>query len=806
MANTLKQMLTIQIGAKNYNLIHAFKIERVISHIKFLRECRRREVIPRGFNVCNKLKNTGLNCVQAQRLAERHSMAWIKITINQLYQKLYKLQLRPIYPLLLSEYKILNHYRYLIRLVKRSKMDRLRTAKHGSDATIDKPTGFVNKSTHLFTEAEMTLLNKGPSYVPPPAVPNTTQKIMFKAELQACYERFKRKDATLANSGNVAEFLIGAKRITEETSQCLNNRNPIIRTVKDIKKVENMVIIPSDKTKRLVAMDSNDYKELIASALNPQDKTVNNVKPSTRQIYFNKKLASLMNKYPNSNCQTLLSKCKVSEPLPSLPYALPKDHKSGQIKGRPIISTLNSVVRPLSKLIANALNPLVKLNIESHLESTESFLCSLSDVSVQDEQWFGSLDVINLYGSIPLSDTTTTKGLITVATEFFARYGLASCLAEMTPADFEVILRLCLFEDVYLFNGIDKQQTVGIAMGNCAAPPLAIIFMDYVESEIRRLSPQVTYWTRYIDDIFVIANGDPNVLVNCANAIHPQIQFTLEAASDGKLPFLDTLVTLSPNRKFEFQLYIKPTHSGTCLPYESHVPMNRKHNLVNTELERANRISSEQFKQVSKQLIKTKLCKNGYSSEVIQKIEIRKLQQDEQDKVKQDPITYIKIPFLSETQRYRTLNLARKTGVIDKLRFIFTTERPLAWKFREKRESIKCPLDCIGCATALKPNVCHNKFTIYNIECTVCNAVYIGQSARSISSRISEHTKCNTSAVFIHMHTHGQFHTTAFKWKIISICKNFHARLAAETFFIASCKARVMNGCTGMETLRQLAD
>jgi hypothetical protein len=103
---------------------------------------------------------------------------------------------------------------------------------------------------------------------------------------------------------------------------------------------------------------------------------------------------------------------------------------------------------------------------------------------------------------------------------------------------------MCLFEDRYFIDGVYKQQVEGVAMGNCAAPPCAIIYMHYVEKEIQAKHPGIHLWRRYIDDIFFIVDGLNEQLLEVANTITSCIQFTLENPVDNKLPFLDTLVHL----------------------------------------------------------------------------------------------------------------------------------------------------------------------------------------------------------------------------------------------------------------------
>ena len=103
----------------------------------------------------------------------------------------------------------------------------------------------------------------------------------------------------------------------------------IVKTISSIKnKTKNVFLMPSDKTKRLIALDSDYYHDILKSSLCKDDVKLRNTLPTTRQQSFNAKLKEISDKYKDTPAGIKLSFCKCSEPLPSTPYALPKDHKS----------------------------------------------------------------------------------------------------------------------------------------------------------------------------------------------------------------------------------------------------------------------------------------------------------------------------------------------------------------------------------------------------------------------------------------------------------------------------------------------
>jgi hypothetical protein len=433
-----------------------------------------------------------------------------------------------------------------------------------------------------FSCDELKLLNKGPAYIPPQTAFNISKEQVNKAEVQSCYDRVKRKNSTLANSTEFTEFLCSVNRITQQASK--PNSRSEKQTIRLIKEIRNkgIPIMPSDKTKRLIALNQEDYQNMLKEALNEDDKIVRNCLPTTIQQKFNSSLSQIIGKYPRSSFSKRLSACLTSEPLPSKPYALPKDHKPGQLKGRPIISTCNSVVRPLAQLLADILYPLIPKFVPAHLDSTKQFVQIVKGLPCGPQYSFGSLDVVNLYGSIPLEDGNGVLGLVTFLCDFFSAHKMESIFPILSTEDFKTLIKMCLYEDRYLFNGECRKQMDGIAMGNCAAPPFAIIYMHHIEEMIRTRHSGIIIWCRYIDDIFFVVEGDSESLCSTANTVNSCIQFTLEKPADNKIPFLDTLVHLEDGR-FQLELFIKPTHSGTCLTFDSHAPLSRKKSLVISE-------------------------------------------------------------------------------------------------------------------------------------------------------------------------------------------------------------------------------
>ena len=97
------------------------------------------------------------------------------------------------------------------------------------------------------------------------------------------------------------------------------------------------------------------------------------------------------------------------------------------------------------------------------------------------------------------------------------------------------------------------------------------------------------------------------------------------------------------------------------------------------------------------------------------------------------------------------------------------------------------------------------KLSVYEIKCTICNAVYVGKTSRTFRSRIFEHGTAETSDVYMHMMQHGSQDNYSFTWRILMTERNLSTRLAIEALKIRTVRHCLMNGCEGRQLLLYLA-
>jgi len=669
------------------NLFMAMKTNLLISHLYFLKECKRRNVIPSGLVIADKLATT-FSSAASRSLALSQSRQWLTLTIKETYKRLHYRQQTKCHPLSKEDSHLLSSFTNNVSQLKKRKLHKLLNVPNSipeannsllidtpptstaSQTTAATPTNssispFSNLSSHNFSEEELCVLQQGPSFVPPLEVSKMKKKADYIIEgsinsikRQYFYKlaqqtpqngeqqheilheeednlirnnTWKFKDPTKRIHGHAptlpdaVELAMNSleQRVKAVTTKAMakggQQEKSLLRTIKSLRKVDSVVILPSDKTKRLVAMDVTHYQDLHAEHLNNYKQIHKISLPKTRQDKFNKALKEISNKYTGQTRELLLhGNC--SEPLPSQMTLLPKDHKS-PLKGRPLVAALDTPSTALAKVLSFCLKPVLS-HLSTHLSSTKNFVQCLTNYNsnqghnVNHHVYFGSLDVTNLYGSIPLSGP---QNLFNVLESFFSDFCHLSRISDLHPSDFRKLLELTLTSDIILLNGKFYRQMSGVPMGGNLSPILAIIYVSIIEQSFINNS-NIYFYKRYIDDCFIISSKPVQTICDEANKVNSNIQFTVELPSNEQIAFLDTYVTQSSSGQFSTELYSKPMSSNHILPWNSFVPFSRKRALLIAERKRAERNSTTLHgKQRSLEKIAGKFRANNYPEGVIQK-------------------------------------------------------------------------------------------------------------------------------------------------------------------------------------------
>eukprot|EP00117_Sycon_ciliatum_P006709 scpid93346/ scgid5842/ len=247
------------------------------------------------------------------------------------------------------------------------------------------------------------------------------------------------------------------------------------------------------------------------------------------------------------------------------------------------------------------------------------------------------------------------------------------------------MLEYVLENNYFEFNNKQYRQQHGIAMGNHLAPPLAILFMDALEQKaLQTAARKPDLYKRYIDDCLLLWKygwSRLNALLDHFNAQHDKIKFTLEHTVNAKqsVNFLDLTLLLQGGR-IETELFVKPSHSGVHLSFDSCLPLSYKKAVTTNQFSRAIRNSSTpEAENRSMATIEELLMKNNYPrAEVSATKRAAEKKKQKQERLlshtqqrhghgrrySKQSQSVIKLPFISDSLATRVLRRVRNCTLV----------------------------------------------------------------------------------------------------------------------------------------------
>ena len=131
-----------------------------------------------------------------------------------------------------------------------------------------------------------------------------------------------------------------------------------------------------------------------------------------------------------------------------------------------------------------------------------------------------SYDVISLFMNAPLNAT------IDIVLKRI--YDNREINTSIRKTEMKELVKLCMKDVHFNFNGTKYVQKDGVAMGSPLPPVLAGIFMVELErAVIPKLSQHLQFWKRYVDDtIYFVRNGYQEFVLSRLNSFHNSIQVT----------------------------------------------------------------------------------------------------------------------------------------------------------------------------------------------------------------------------------------------------------------------------------------
>ena len=480
---------------------------------------------------------------------DRHSKKWINLTSRQ-------------YPLLRESYQVRHqpcfhfHFDDIWWPVKKTNPNVSCTEDRLDD------NWFTNDSNYDVPSNIRDFLGKGPKF----RIPNNQNYDLLKEtkiQLEVLTYKMRYSNTFQYNLNNnndslVVPFHKNHVKLPERMNQYQENslagfKHEVMNVVeKEVKRMEkdekitslrktvketrrflndhNLVAVKSDKTNRLVITDEEKYKKKSQEMLENTNNYKHRKQSKCKQIetQANRLIRNIgHDKFDRRTQEKLIS----TGSQPANFVTLIKDHKNTTDTGfplRPVASTINTPTNKIDWLISRILNQLL-LYIPSYIKNTDDLIEKLNNIdmkSYRGTEVFVSLDVVNLYPSIPISKAI--RAVIEFAKQFWDsidHYGLS--LEELDRC-------LSFVSYNYEVQYLDKTylQIKGCPMGAHFSPPFAIIYMHKIEVEAldhlkinHNIIPQL--YARYIDDV-IIGPFDHNsqclqIILNTFNNIDDNI-------------------------------------------------------------------------------------------------------------------------------------------------------------------------------------------------------------------------------------------------------------------------------------------
>ena len=482
--------------------------------------------------------------------------------------------------------------------------------------------------------------------------------------------------------------------------------------LKQIKSIKDIVIVPADKGGRIVILNKDDYISKMEEKL--RDKKIytevndptNNIKTAlsefSQKLFQQKKISQGQQKYLTS-----------IDNIPSV-RGQPKLHKVDQPM-RLITCSRDTITSPISQLAFSLIKELRK-SIKSNVVNTNSFVETISKITLEPDEKLASLDISDMFNNVPV-----TRAIDNAIQRI--EQSTAFNNSPFTKSDVKRMIQLALNNSYLRFNNRYYKQKTGLPMGNCLSPLLADLYMDdYLGKYLQEVNHPDKLW-RYVDDILILTklNEDElNAYIETLNKNRNNIKFTMEYEKNKTINFLDTVLSRNDiDNSIHIRWFRKETAADRLLNYNSCHHKSIKTNIVTNMTSRIISTTKDAKEQQQDLQVLRKMLRNSdYPEREVNKLIEQTIRcsnpvSTTQTKKKDEFKYSIVIPYVpgAEVLKRRLEKL--------KIRLFFS--------YKNKIKSIF--------------NSCikqENKSVIYQIECA-CKKIYNGETKVGIWKRMKQH-------------------------------------------------------------------
>ena len=347
-------------------------------------------------------------------------------------------------------------------------------------------------------------------------------------------------------------------------------------------------------------------------------------------------------------------------------------------------------------------------------------------LTVPPGQKLVSCDVSALFTSIPINEA------MPIVRSKLVSYPTLPDRCSLDASQLSTLLEMCLSSTYFTFQNELYKQKQGAAMGFPISPIVANLYMEHFESRALETAPtRPSMWYRYVDDTMTkIHECAVSSFSDHLNSINPNIQFTSEDEKNGRIPFIDTCFHVNEDGSTKVTVYRKPTHTDQYLNFHSNHHLQHKRAVVNTLLLRAQTLVSEETDKAKEiQHVKQALRSNNHPDWMLTIPNTGTGSRVSEESVNEKRI-YAPVPYIKGISE--RLQGAFKSHEVTLVHKPVNSLRSQLVRVEDKTENLK------KCGT------------VYHIHCEQCDKDYVGETCRSLETRVKEHLSRNSSAVHEH--------------------------------------------------------
>ncbi|XP_041471892.1 uncharacterized protein LOC121421288 [Lytechinus variegatus] len=346
----------------------------------------------------------------------------------------------------------------------------LDTLVHRDDEGRLTTTVVVNLSSRVLTSDETALLSKGLNFaIAPKRIPAV--EIIAKIESSI---RCRYAETIGSVRREVNAILASAKPPKSNVTPGMH------KALKALKEESTIMILPADKGRASVVMDTSTYRDKISELISSGPYRALRKDPTD---CLARKLATILRDL-HKNGDIDDATYRVLRPTQKQPpriYGLPEIHKP-DVPLRPIVSCISSFAYNTSKLLADILAPLVGNN-QHAVRNSASFVDFLRNETVLEHEVMVSFDVVSLFTNVPV------EAACDVALQRLEADANLPDRTDLSPTQVTELLRFVLKSTYFMYDGRFYEQQEGAAMGSPVSAVIAYLYMESFEEDALHACP-----------------------------------------------------------------------------------------------------------------------------------------------------------------------------------------------------------------------------------------------------------------------------------------------------------------------------